>query len=97
MALIIQKFGGRLLETPDHIKNVAAFIVRTKSAGDDPVVVVSAPGSTTDRFLNLARQVTDQPDKREIDMLLSVGERTAMALLAIAVLAQYLIRRIRGK
>jgi aspartate kinase len=85
VSVIIQKFGGKLLETPDHIRRVAAYIIRTKAAGDDPVVVVSAPGSTTDRFLELAHQITEQPDKREIDMLLSVGERTAMALLAMAI------------
>ncbi|NQU05114.1 MAG: aspartate kinase, partial [Calditrichaeota bacterium] len=85
MPVIIQKFGGSLLETPDHIKRAAAYIIRTKTTGDDPVVVVSAPGSTTDRFFELARQVTDEPDEREMDMLLSVGERTAMALLAMAI------------
>jgi aspartate kinase len=85
MPVIIQKFGGNLLETPEHIKRAAAYIIRTKIAGEDPVVVVSAPGSTTDRFLELAQQVADKPDEREIDMLLSVGERTAMALLAMAI------------
>ncbi|MCF7809753.1 aspartate kinase [bacterium] len=85
MPVIIQKFGGSLLETPEHIKRAAAYIIQTKINGDDPVVVVSAPGSTTDRFLELARQVADKPDERETDMLLSVGERTAMALLAMAI------------
>lgn len=85
MPIIIQKFGGNLLETPDHIRRAAKHIIKTKIAGEDPVVVVSAPGSTTDRFLELARQVSESPDEREMDMLLSVGERTAMALLAMAI------------
>jgi len=85
VSIIIQKFGGKLLETPEHIRRAARLILKTKAAGDDPVVVVSAPGSTTDRFLELAHQVADEPDERELDMLLSVGERTAMALLAMAI------------
>ncbi len=86
MPVIIQKFGGALLETPEHIRRAARLIIETKAGGDvEPVVVVSAPGGTTDRFLELAHQVADDPDEREMDMLLSVGERTAMALLAMAI------------
>lgn len=85
MPVVIQKFGGRLLETPGRIHKAAAFITATKSGGEDPVVVVSAPGRMTDQFIALARRVTPHPDERELDMLLSVGERTAMALLAMAI------------
>ncbi len=85
LAIIIQKFGGRLLETPEHIRRAAQHVIKTKIDGDDPVVVVSAPGSTTDRFREMALQITDKPDEREMDMMLSVGERTAMALLAMAI------------
>lgn len=85
MGVVIQKFGGKLLETPDLIRRAAAFVTFAKDAGDDPVVVVSAPGRTTDQFIQLAHQITPNPDQRELDMLLSVGERTAMALLAMAI------------
>lgn len=88
MAIIIQKFGGRLLETPEHIRRAAQYVIKTKIDGNDPVVVVSAPGSTTDRFREMALQITDKPDEREMDMMLSVGERTAMALLAMAINAE---------
>lgn len=85
MSIVIQKFGGRLLESPDLIRKAAGFIIRTKEAGENPVVIVSAPGRTTDRMYETVRQLTDTPDERELDMLLSVGERSAMALLAIAI------------
>ncbi len=84
-SIVIQKFGGRLLETPERVKRAAAFIIQTREAGWNPVVVVSAPGKTTDQFLSLIRQITDSPTERETDMLLSVGERAAMSLLAIAI------------
>ena len=85
MSIIIQKFGGRLLETPELILRAAQHVIKTKIEGNDPVVVVSAPGSTTDRFREMALRITDTPDEREMDMMLSVGERTAMALLAMAI------------
>jgi len=88
LAIIIQKFGGRLLETPEHIRRAAQHVIKTKIDGNDPVVIVSAPGSTTDRFREMALQITDKPDEREMDMMLSVGERTAMALLAMAINAE---------
>ena len=83
--IVIQKFGGRLLETPERIRDAAKYIIKTKLNGEDPVVVVSAPGQTTDHFHEMVKQITDHPDERELDMLLSVGERTAMALLAMAI------------
>jgi len=85
LSIIIQKFGGKLLENPDQIRRAADYIICTKDAGEDPVVVVSAPGQTTDRFIEMAHQITDNPDEREMDMLLSVGERVAMSLLAMAI------------
>lgn len=85
MPVIIQKFGGKLLETPDLIRRAAQFIIAKKKSGFDPVVVVSAPGNTTDTFFRLAKEITDNPDEREMDMMLSVGERMAMALLAMAI------------
>lgn len=85
MSVVILKFGGRLLETPDRVRKVAQYIIDTKLRGEKPVVVVSAPGKTTDDFYRMAREITPDPDQREMDMLLSVGERTAMALLAMAI------------
>lgn len=85
MPVVIQKFGGKLLETPEQIRRAAEYIISTKMRGEDPVIIVSAPGGMTDSFISLARSITDQPDERELDMLLSVGERTAMALLAMAI------------
>jgi len=88
MSVIIQKFGGKLLETPAKIRRAAELIVETKARRGDPVVVVSAPGKMTDRFVAMAQEITPHPDEREMDMLLSVGERIAMSLLAMAINAQ---------
>ncbi len=85
MALIVQKYGGSSLATPQHIKRVARRVVEEKRRGNQLVVVVSALGDTTDHLVQLARQVSADPPKREMDMLLSVGERTSIALLAMAI------------
>lgn len=85
MVIVVQKFGGKLLETSDKIRQAADYIIATKKAGESPVVVVSALGQTTDQFIQLAYQVAEHPDEREMDMLLSVGERTSMSLLAMAI------------
>lgn len=85
MSIVIQKFGGKLLQTAADIKRAALFIISTRESGDNPVVVVSAPGGMTDKFISMAHEISDHPDMREMDMLLSVGERTAMALLAMAI------------
>jgi aspartate kinase len=85
MALLVQKFGGRCLGTPQRIKSVAAKIVEAKSEGYDVIVVVSAMGSSTDQLMELAMEITSTPSKRELDMLLTAGERVSMALLAIAI------------
>ncbi|MBI5745384.1 MAG: aspartate kinase [Nitrospirae bacterium] len=84
MALIVQKFGGTSVGDPERIKNVARRVARTKDGGDDVVVVVSAMGGETNRLISLAGQVSSDPDEREMDMLLSTGERVTIALLAMA-------------
>lgn len=84
MALIVQKFGGTSVGTIDRIKHVAGLVAKTRQAGDSVVVVVSAMSGETDRLLKLAGEVADVPDERELDMLLSTGERVTIALLAMA-------------
>ncbi|HKZ29658.1 MAG TPA: aspartate kinase, partial [Acidimicrobiia bacterium] len=83
MSLIVQKFGGTSVADAERIKRVATRVAATRRAGNDVVVVVSAMGGTTDQLIDLARQVSPSPPGREMDMLLTAGERIAMALLAI--------------
>ncbi|UFU03378.1 aspartate kinase [Ruania suaedae] len=85
MALIVQKFGGSSVSDADSIKRVARRITETKQAGNDVVVVVSAMGDTTDELLDLADQVSSAPPSREMDILLTAGERISMALLSMAI------------
>ena len=85
MALVVQKYGGSSVADATSIKRVAKRIVEAKRAGDDVVVVVSAMGDTTDELIDLARQVTPLPPEREMDILLTAGERISMALLAMAI------------
>ena len=85
MSLIVQKFGGSSVADAASIKRVARRIVDTKKSGHDVVVVVSAMGDTTDELLDLAEQVSPLPPARELDMLLTSGERISMALLAMAI------------
>ncbi|HEU4806630.1 MAG TPA: aspartate kinase [Homoserinimonas sp.] len=85
MALIVQKYGGSSVADAESIKRVAARIVETHRAGNEVVVVVSAMGDTTDELLDLAHGVTETPTGRELDMLLTAGERISMALLAMAI------------
>ncbi|HET9728171.1 MAG TPA: aspartate kinase, partial [Acidimicrobiia bacterium] len=85
MALVVQKFGGTSVADPDRIRAVADHVVRTRRAGDDVVVVVSAMGKTTDDLVRLANDVARAPGGREMDMLLTAGERISMALLTMAV------------
>ena len=85
MSLIVQKYGGSSVADAASIKRVARRIVDTKKAGHDVVVVVSAMGDTTDELLDLAEQVSPMPPARELDMLLTAGERISMALLAMAI------------
>ncbi|KXB54542.1 aspartate kinase, monofunctional class [Corynebacterium sp. CMW7794] len=85
MALIVQKYGGSSLESAERIRAVAERIVATKKQGHDVVVVCSAMGDTTDDLLDLAAQVNPVPPQREMDMLLTAGERISNALVAMAV------------
>ncbi|MGI5994224.1 MAG: aspartate kinase [Saccharomonospora viridis] len=85
MALVVQKYGGSSLENAERIKRVAERIVATKKAGNDVVVVCSAMGDTTDELLDLAQQVNPVPPEREMDMLLTAGERISNALVAMAI------------
>ncbi len=84
MSLIVQKFGGTSVASADHIKKVAARIATAHRAGHEIVAVVSAMGSMTDELSELASQVSPEPPAREMDMLLTAGERISMALLAMA-------------
>lgn len=84
MAVVVQKYGGTSVADPERISRVADRVHTTRQQGNDVVVVVSAMGTTTDQLLDLARQVTDSPSPRELDMLLTAGERITMALLAMA-------------
>ncbi|MEX3504828.1 aspartate kinase [Corynebacterium sp. LK2510] len=85
MALIVQKYGGSSLESAERIRAVAKRIVETKRQGNDVVVVCSAMGDTTDELLDLAEQVNPNPPAREMDMLLTAGERISNSLVAMAV------------
>ncbi|MDM7854679.1 aspartate kinase [Cellulomonas alba] len=85
MALVVQKYGGSSVADADSIKRVAKRIAAAKRAGDDIVVVVSAMGDTTDDLIDLAQQVSPLPPQREMDILLTAGERISMSLLAMAV------------
>jgi aspartate kinase len=85
LALIVQKFGGSSVGDAEKIKHVAKRVIETQKAGNQVVVVVSAMGDTTDELMDLANQVTDNPSPRELDMLLTAGERISMALLALAI------------
>ncbi|HTW00447.1 MAG TPA: aspartate kinase [Streptosporangiaceae bacterium] len=85
MALVVQKYGGSSVADADGIKRVAQRIVATRKAGHSVVVAVSAMGDTTDELVDLANQVSPLPPGRELDMLLTAGERISMALLAMAI------------
>jgi len=85
VSLIVQKYGGSSVANAEGIKRVAKRIVQTRKAGNDVVVVVSAMGDTTDELLDLAESVSPLPAGRELDMLLTAGERISMALLAMAI------------
>jgi aspartate kinase len=85
VALVVQKYGGSSVADADGIKRVAQRIVATRKGGDQVVVVVSAMGDSTDELIDLASQVSPLPPARELDMLLTAGERISMALLAMAI------------
>ena len=85
MGLIVQKYGGSSVADAEGMKRVANRIVAAKRDGNQVVVVVSAMGDTTDELIDLAKQITPIPSGRELDMLLTAGERISMALLAMAI------------
>ena len=85
MSVIVQKYGGSSVADVKKLKAVAERVMQTRAQGHDVVVVVSAMGDTTDELLTLAKQVSASPDRRELDMLLSAGERISMALLSMAI------------
>lgn len=85
MSLIVQKYGGSSVADAESIKRVARRIVLAKNSGHDVVVAVSAMGDTTDELIDLAHQISDNPPPREMDMLLTTGERISMSLLAMAI------------
>ena len=84
MSIIVQKFGGTSVADTEKIKHVAEVVMRERSFGNDVVVVVSAMGHTTDHLVKLAKEISDTPPSRELDMLLSTGEGISIALLAMA-------------
>jgi len=88
VALIVQKYGGSSVADAASVQRVAARIVKTRRAGHDVCVVVSAMGDTTDDLIDLAQQITADPPQREMDILLTAGERISMSLLAMAIHAQ---------
>jgi aspartate kinase len=85
MALIVQKYGGTSVGDSERIQAVAQRVVETVKAGNDLVVVVSAMGKTTDGLVKLAKELSSQPSRREMDMLLATGEQVTIALLSIAI------------
>ncbi|HET9596871.1 MAG TPA: aspartate kinase [Anaeromyxobacteraceae bacterium] len=84
MSVVVQKYGGSSVADVERMRRVAARVAARRRAGDDVCVVVSAMGDTTDELLALAKQVSDAPPRRELDMLLTAGERISMALLCMA-------------
>ena len=88
MALIVAKFGGTSVASPERIKNVAKRLIRMRENGDEVVAVVSAMGKTTDELMGLANAINTAPPARELDRLLSTGEQVSMTLLAMALEAQ---------
>ena len=84
MSVIVQKYGGSSVADPDKLKRIARLIYDVKQQGHDVVAVVSAMGKTTNQLIELAHNISSNPERRELDMLLSTGERITMALLCIA-------------
>ena len=85
MGLIVQKYGGSSLADKERILNVARRIVETKREGNKVIAIVSAMGKTTDKLIQMAREISEVPPKREMDRLLSTGEQISMSLLAMAI------------
>lgn len=85
MGIVVQKFGGTSLADTNKIKNVAKAVIKEKNNGNDVVVIVSAMGHTTDYLVKLSSEISENPNKREMDMLLSTGEQVSIALLTMAI------------
>ena len=85
MSLIVAKFGGTSVASPERIQMVAKRLIASKQAGNQVVAVVSAMGKTTDELVGLARALNTDPPAREMDRLLSTGEQVSMTLLAMAI------------
>ena len=83
--IVVMKFGGTSVAGPDEIKRAARRIVAARDAGKSVVAVLSARGKTTDELVEMAREISERPDPREMDMLLSTGERISCALCAMAI------------
>src|SRR5881396_673698 len=84
MSLIVQKYGGSSVGSPERIKNVARRVAKYRAQGDQIVVVVSAMSGVTDGLIKLAKEIMPLPSEREMDMLLATGEQTTIALTAMA-------------
>ena len=85
MALLVQKYGGTSVGTIEKIENVAEKVIASKQAGNDVVVVVSAMSGETNRLIDLAKQISPNPDPREYDVLVATGEQVTIALLSMAI------------
>jgi len=85
MALIVQKYGGTSVGTPERIQKVADRVIRSKRGGNEVIVVVSAMAGKTDELLQLASEISSSPDPREMDVLLATGEQVSIALLSMAI------------
>ena len=83
MALIVQKYGGTSVANLERIKNVANRVAKTHDQGNEVVVILSAMAGITDGLINMADEISQVPDKRELDVLLATGEQTTSALLAM--------------
>src|SRR5579872_6016716 len=86
--IVVMKFGGSSVANANKVKHVAERVIAKQKQGFHPVVVVSAPGDMTDDLLDLAAKITDEPDERELDMLLATGEQASIALLSMALKAR---------
>ncbi|MGL5749248.1 MAG: aspartate kinase [Paraclostridium sp.] len=84
MSIVVQKYGGSSVSNTDKIKGIANHLIKRKEQGDNLVVVVSAMGDTTDEYISLAKEITDSPNKRELDVLMSTGEMISASLLSMA-------------
>jgi aspartate kinase len=85
--LVVQKFGGSSVANAERIMNAARRAIRARKAGCQVIVVVSARGDTTDELIEMAKEISEHPPEREMDMLLSTGEQISIALMAMAILS----------